>query len=221
MQATSFIGGLTLATLADRNLGPCAALSIASWWIIGGIAVLSLVFVCGHGFNLAIVAVAGFSIIGAPARPEQFHGGPPIRPTSAPAASAWNSASAGWGPFSDPTSSGFCSRRQAVPTPYSGRSGGAAMVGGLAIGSLGIRHAALPRRQYDPGGGAMTPFVYNGAGGRGVVFGLGDQGRALRMRSGCCPGRRAPDPFGRRPQRGESGSALRPTSARVGRRCPQ
>ena len=64
MQATSFIGGLTLATLADRGLAPTARL-LGLWWIIGGLAVGTLVFVNGHEFNFTMVAVAGFCVIGA------------------------------------------------------------------------------------------------------------------------------------------------------------
>ncbi|WP_371422131.1 MFS transporter [Tardiphaga sp.] len=64
MQATSFFGGLTLAFLADRKLAN-APLYLASWWFVGGVAVITLVFVNQHSPNLAIVAVAGFCIIGA------------------------------------------------------------------------------------------------------------------------------------------------------------
>jgi len=64
MQATSFIGGLTLAMLADRGFAPTPRL-LSAWWIIGGIAVGSLVFVNSHAFNFAVVAIAGFCVIGA------------------------------------------------------------------------------------------------------------------------------------------------------------
>jgi MFS transporter, AAHS family, 4-hydroxybenzoate transporter len=64
MQATSFFGGLTLAMLADRGFAGTPRL-LGGWWAIGGLAVGALVFVNGHGFNLAIVAIAGFCIIGA------------------------------------------------------------------------------------------------------------------------------------------------------------
>jgi AAHS family 4-hydroxybenzoate transporter-like MFS transporter len=64
MQATSFFGGLTLAMLADRGFASTPRL-LGGWWAIGGLAVGALVFVNGHGFNLAIVAIAGFCIIGA------------------------------------------------------------------------------------------------------------------------------------------------------------
>jgi MFS transporter, AAHS family, 4-hydroxybenzoate transporter len=64
MQATSFIGGLTLATLADRGFAATPRL-LGAWWIIGGIAVGTLLFVNSHAFNFAIVAIAGFFVIGA------------------------------------------------------------------------------------------------------------------------------------------------------------
>ena len=64
MQATSFIGGLTLATLADRGLASTPRL-LGAWWIIGGLAVGALVFVNGHAFNFSMVAIAGFCVIGA------------------------------------------------------------------------------------------------------------------------------------------------------------
>jgi len=64
MQATSFFGGLTLAMLADRGFAGTPRL-LAGWWAVGGLAVCALVFVNGHGFNLAIIAIAGFCIIGA------------------------------------------------------------------------------------------------------------------------------------------------------------
>ena len=64
MQGTSFIGGLTLAMLADRGFAPTPRL-LGVWWIVGGIAVGSLLFVNGHAFNFAVVAIAGFFVIGA------------------------------------------------------------------------------------------------------------------------------------------------------------
>ena len=64
MQATSFVGGLTLAMLADRGFAATPRL-LGAWWIIGGIAVGALLFVNGHAFNFAMVAIAGFCVIGA------------------------------------------------------------------------------------------------------------------------------------------------------------
>jgi len=64
MQATSFVGGLALATLADRGFAATPRL-LGVWWAIGGIAVGTLVFFNGHVFNFAVVAIAGFCVIGA------------------------------------------------------------------------------------------------------------------------------------------------------------
>jgi MFS transporter, AAHS family, 4-hydroxybenzoate transporter len=64
LQAMSFFGGLLLATLADRGFAATPRL-LGTWWAIGGLAVGALVFVNGHGFNIAVVAIAGFCVIGA------------------------------------------------------------------------------------------------------------------------------------------------------------
>jgi AAHS family 4-hydroxybenzoate transporter-like MFS transporter len=64
LQAMSFFGGLMLATLADRGFAATPRL-LGTWWAIGGLAVGALVFVNGHGFNIAVVAIAGFCVIGA------------------------------------------------------------------------------------------------------------------------------------------------------------
>jgi MFS transporter, AAHS family, 4-hydroxybenzoate transporter len=64
LQAMSFFGGLALATLADRGFAATPRL-LGAWWAIGGLAVGALVFVNGHGFNIAVVAIAGFCVIGA------------------------------------------------------------------------------------------------------------------------------------------------------------
>lgn len=64
IQATSFIGGLVLATLADRHPSSSPRY-LASWWLAGGLAVISTVFVTGHFFNTLIVVIAGFCIVGA------------------------------------------------------------------------------------------------------------------------------------------------------------
>src|SRR5437762_6509494 len=63
MQIMSFLGGLTLGHLIDR-LGKSRGL-IASWWAIGGLAVLMLAAFNTHLVNLTAVALAGFCIIGA------------------------------------------------------------------------------------------------------------------------------------------------------------
>ncbi len=64
MQVMSFVGGLVLAMLADRR--PAASTRLLSaWWGLGGLSVIALIFLGGHGVNFACVAAAGFLIIGA------------------------------------------------------------------------------------------------------------------------------------------------------------
>jgi AAHS family 4-hydroxybenzoate transporter-like MFS transporter len=63
MQIMSFVGGLVLGHLVDRT-GYSRGL-IATWWAIGGVAVLSLVVLNDHIVNITSVAAAGFCIIGA------------------------------------------------------------------------------------------------------------------------------------------------------------
>ena len=64
MQVMSFIGGLALAMLADRR--PAASTRLLSlWWGLGGLSVIALIFLGGHGVNFVCVAAAGFLTIGA------------------------------------------------------------------------------------------------------------------------------------------------------------
>lgn len=64
LQVMSFVGGLALATLADRWAAASTRL-LAAWWGLGGLSVLALVFAGGHAVNLLCVASAGFLIVGA------------------------------------------------------------------------------------------------------------------------------------------------------------
>ena len=63
MQIMSFIGGLVCGHIADR-IGS-SRWTLACWWALGGISVLSLVFFNVHVLNLVCTAAAGFFIIGA------------------------------------------------------------------------------------------------------------------------------------------------------------
>jgi AAHS family 4-hydroxybenzoate transporter-like MFS transporter len=63
MQIMSFVGALALGHLVDKS-GSSRGL-IATWWAIGGLAVLSLVVMNDHIVNITSVAAAGFFIIGA------------------------------------------------------------------------------------------------------------------------------------------------------------
>jgi hypothetical protein len=71
MQFMSFLGALVLGHLID-GLGRSWGL-LAVWWATGGLAVLALVAFNAHLVNVTAVAVAGFCIIGAAIRPEQFY----------------------------------------------------------------------------------------------------------------------------------------------------
>ena len=63
MQVMSFVGGLVCAHIADKRASSRGVL--ATWWLMGGAAVLTLVLLNGHAVNLACVAFAGFFVIGA------------------------------------------------------------------------------------------------------------------------------------------------------------
>ena len=63
MQIMSFIGGLTCGYLSDRYRGGRGLL--ATWWTLGGVAVLTMVFLNDHVINVTCTAAAGFFIIGA------------------------------------------------------------------------------------------------------------------------------------------------------------
>jgi MFS family permease len=63
MQIMSFAGALVLGHLVDRF--GCNRGLLATWWAIGGVAVLSLVVLNDHIVNITSVAAAGFFIIGA------------------------------------------------------------------------------------------------------------------------------------------------------------
>jgi AAHS family 4-hydroxybenzoate transporter-like MFS transporter len=63
MQIMSFLGGLVLGHLIDRNGRSRGLLGL--WWAVGGLAVLMLVVLNTHLVNVTAVALAGFCIIGA------------------------------------------------------------------------------------------------------------------------------------------------------------
>lgn len=63
MQIMSFAGGLACGYLADRRGSSRSVL--ATWWALGGLSVLSLVFFDGHVVNIVCTAAAGFFVIGA------------------------------------------------------------------------------------------------------------------------------------------------------------
>jgi MFS family permease len=63
MQIMSFLGGLVLGHLIDRQGRSRGLLGL--WWAVGGLAVLMLVALNTHVVNVTAVALAGFCIIGA------------------------------------------------------------------------------------------------------------------------------------------------------------
>jgi MFS transporter, AAHS family, 4-hydroxybenzoate transporter len=142
MQATSFIGGLMLAMLADRNFG-LAPRYLAAWWAVGGLAVLALAFVGGHGFNLAIVAVAGFCIIGAQHVLNNFTAG--SYETDFRASGVGMELGVGRvGAILGPYVIGLLQQATGGPDAVFWAIGGAAIVAALAIGSLGMPSARRP-----------------------------------------------------------------------------
>ncbi|MDA9434119.1 MFS transporter [Bradyrhizobium sp. CCBAU 51627] len=149
MQAMSFIGGLMLAMLADRKFA-LTPRYLATWWITGGIAVLALVFVSGHGVNLAIVAVAGFCIIGAQHVLNNFTAG--SYETCFRASGVGMELGIGRvGAILGPYVIGLLQQVTGGPDAVFWAIGGASIVGALAIGSLGIAAAnRLPRVDIAP-----------------------------------------------------------------------
>ncbi|WP_338831372.1 MFS transporter [Bradyrhizobium sp. 27S5] len=142
MQAMSFVGGLTLAMLADRNLS-LTPRYLATWWLAGGTAVLALVFVSGHGVNLAIVAVAGFCIIGAQHVLNNFTAG--SYETLLRASGVGMELGVGRvGAILGPYVIGLLQQMTGGPDIVFWVIGGAAIVGAFAIGSLGLAAAARP-----------------------------------------------------------------------------
>jgi MFS family permease len=142
MQAMSFIGGLTCAMLADRNQSMTPRY-LATWWLIGGIAVLALVFVNGHGVNLAIVAIAGFCVVGAQHVLNNF--------TAGSYETAFRASGVGMelgvgrvGAILGPYVIGLLQQATGGSDVVFWAIGGAAIVGALAIGSLGLAIAARP-----------------------------------------------------------------------------
>lgn len=152
MQATSFIGGLTLAMLADRNFA-LTPRYLATWWLSGGIAVLALVFVSGHGVNLAIVAIAGFCIIGAQHVLNNFTAGSYetcFRASGVGMELGIGRVGAILGPYVIGLLQQITGGRDAVFWAI----GGASIVGALAIGSLGLAAAnRLPSVDVAPAEG--------------------------------------------------------------------
>jgi len=137
MQGMSFVGGLTLAMLADRGIAATPRL-LSTWWIIGGIAVGSLVFVNGHAFNVALIAVAGFCVIGAQHVLNNF--------TANSYETGFRASGVGMelgvgrvGAILGPYVTGLLQQATGGPEAVFWTIGGAAIVAALVIGSLSIQ----------------------------------------------------------------------------------
>ena len=137
MQGASFIGGLFLAMLADRGIAGTPRL-LGTWWVIGGIAVGALVFVNEHNFNLAIVAIAGFCVIGAQHVLNNF--------TANSYETGFRASGVGMelgvgrvGGILGPYVIGLLQQVTGGPDAVFWAIGGAAIVAGLVIGSLSVQ----------------------------------------------------------------------------------
>ena len=144
MQGTSFIGGLTLAVLADRKFSPTPRL-LGIWWVIGGIAVGTLVFVNSHAFNFAVVAIAGFCVIGAQHVLNNF--------TANSYETGFRASGVGMelgvgrvGGILGPSVIGLLQQMTGGQEAVFWAIGGAAVVAGLVIGSLSAQDTATESR---------------------------------------------------------------------------
>jgi AAHS family 4-hydroxybenzoate transporter-like MFS transporter len=107
------------------------------------LAVLALAFVGGHGFNLAIVAVAGFCIIGAQHVLNNFTAG--SYETDFRASGVGMELGVGRvGAILGPYVIGLLQQATGGPDAVFWAIGGAAIVAALAIGSLGMPSARRP-----------------------------------------------------------------------------
>lgn len=141
MQAMSFVGGLALAMLADRRFAH-APRFLAAWWVVGGVAVIALVFVNNHALNPVIVAIAGFCIIGAQHVLNNFTAG--SYETDFRASGVGMELGVGRvGAILGPYVVGLL-QQAGGPEGVFWAIGGAAIVAALVIGSLGFRSVASP-----------------------------------------------------------------------------
>jgi AAHS family 4-hydroxybenzoate transporter-like MFS transporter len=140
MQGTSFFGGLTLAMLADRGIASTPRL-LGVWWVVGGIAVGALLFVNGHAFNFAMVAIAGFCVIGAQHVLNNF--------TANSYETGFRASGVGMelgvgriGGILGPYVIGLLQQATGGPQAVFWAIAGAAIIAGLVIGSLAMRGSA-------------------------------------------------------------------------------
>jgi MFS family permease len=143
MQITSFIGGLACGYVADR--AGSSRLTLAAWWALGGLSVLSLAFFNLHVLNIVCTAAAGFFIIGAQYVLNNFAAASyetGFRATGVGMELSVGRVGAILGPFVV----GALQQVYAGPTPMFIAIGVAAMAAALAIASVGAARQAI----FDP-----------------------------------------------------------------------
>jgi AAHS family 4-hydroxybenzoate transporter-like MFS transporter len=140
MQGMSFVGGLTLAMLADRGFAATPRL-LGAWWVIGGIAVGTLVFFNEHLVNFAVVTIAGFCVIGAQHVLNNF--------TANSYETGFRASGVGMelgvgrvGGILGPYVIGLLQQVTGGPAAVFWAIGGAAIVAGLVVGSLAMQGSA-------------------------------------------------------------------------------
>jgi MFS transporter, AAHS family, 4-hydroxybenzoate transporter len=136
LQAASFAGGLLLANIADRQTIPIPYL-LGIWWFMGGLSVLSLDWLDGHSFNLLFVGLAGFFVIGAQFVLNNFTAGSyetDVRASGVGLELGIGRIGAVLGPYVVGLLQQLTAGTQAVFWAV----GGAAIVAGISIASLGM-----------------------------------------------------------------------------------
>ena len=145
MQVMSFVGGLTLATLADRHPVQSPRL-LAAWWGLGGLAVLGLLAFGGHVANLTLVAAAGFLVVGAQHVMNNFTAG--SYGTAMRASGVGMMLSVGRvGAILGPFAAGWLQGRTGGPDAMFWTIGAFALLGACAIASLGTSGTRVPAVQ--------------------------------------------------------------------------
>lgn len=146
MQIMSFVGGLILAMLADRRATASSGL-LATWWALGGLSVIALIFFSGHAMNLTCIAAAGFFLVGAQHVLNNFTASTydtTMRASGVGMELGIGRAGAILGPFV----AGLLQEATGTPNAMFWAIGAAVLVAAAAIASLGFgRSMAVPREE--------------------------------------------------------------------------
>ncbi len=154
MQIMSFVGGLVLAMLADKRPSFSTVL-LATWWGLGGLAVLVLIFLGGPAVNLASVAAAGFLIVGAQHVLNNFTAS--TYHTDVRASGVGMELGVGrFGAILGPFVAGLLQQATGGPNAMFWTIGGAALVAAACIASLG-RHGAQASAALESAGVGTVP----------------------------------------------------------------